>query len=187
MPHLATHSQKIPLRTAQCVARRQRVNVVARAIAPDVAAEPAPGPGEEPLSFEPGELVLEPGEMSPMNRKPAEEAFRCTGCTDAACQVPTCLEACAPRVCRYTFVATPTWKCDIDWNCVQGPSGCNKTAWRFEESGYLRAVLTARVYEVAVRLCTATKLVSAHCPLCQFRLACQPCHLFQYIIELSCS
>eukprot|EP01025_Chloroclados_australasicus_P059084 TRINITY_DN74587_c0_g1_i1.p1 TRINITY_DN74587_c0_g1~~TRINITY_DN74587_c0_g1_i1.p1 ORF type:complete len:164 (-),score=22.55 TRINITY_DN74587_c0_g1_i1:79-570(-) len=31
-----------------------------------------------------------------------------------------------------------------------GPSGCDKMAWRFSESGYLRAILTARVYDVAV-------------------------------------
>lgn len=28
--------------------------------------------------------------------------------------------------------------------------GCEPTAWRFDQIGYLRAVLTARVYDVAV-------------------------------------
>jgi Pyridoxal-phosphate dependent enzyme len=33
---------------------------------------------------------------------------------------------------------------------VQSEAGCAKTLWRFEEAGYLRAILTARVYDVAV-------------------------------------
>lgn len=32
----------------------------------------------------------------------------------------------------------------------QTPRGCAATSWRFEPDGYLRAILTARVYDVAV-------------------------------------
>ena len=33
---------------------------------------------------------------------------------------------------------------------VQGPTGCATNQWRFQPDGYLRAILTARVYDVAV-------------------------------------
>ncbi|KAG1655823.1 hypothetical protein FOA52_008386 [Chlamydomonas sp. UWO 241] len=33
----------------------------------------------------------------------------------------------------------------------QGPTGCAKNQWRFDSDGYLRAVLTARVYDVAIQ------------------------------------
>eukprot|EP00955_Chlamydomonas_euryale_P039049 351285-Chlamydomonas_euryale.AAC.6 len=33
---------------------------------------------------------------------------------------------------------------------TQGPKGCAQNTWRFEPDGYLRAVLTAQVYDVAV-------------------------------------
>ena len=35
----------------------------------------------------------------------------------------------------------------------QGPSGCQQMQWRTERGGYLREILTARVYDVAVRPC----------------------------------
>jgi threonine dehydratase len=33
---------------------------------------------------------------------------------------------------------------------VQGPGGCAKMQWRSQPGGYLREILTARVYDVAV-------------------------------------
>ena len=35
--------------------------------------------------------------------------------------------------------------------CVQTPEGCQQSLWRFQPGGYLREILTARVYDVAVR------------------------------------
>lgn len=35
---------------------------------------------------------------------------------------------------------------------VQGPSGCAQMLWRNSLDGYLRQILNARVYDVAVRL-----------------------------------
>jgi hypothetical protein len=35
---------------------------------------------------------------------------------------------------------------------MQGPSGCQQMLWRNQPGGYLREILTARVYDVAVRL-----------------------------------
>ncbi len=37
----------------------------------------------------------------------------------------------------------------------QGPAGCQQMQWRTEPGGYLREILTARVYDVAVRGCCA--------------------------------
>ena len=36
----------------------------------------------------------------------------------------------------------------------QGPAGCQQMQWRNEPGGYLRGILTAKVYDVAVRLHT---------------------------------
>jgi hypothetical protein len=47
----------------------------------------------EILTLPPDALTLEPGELSPVVRHPSEsphDIFRCSGCTDAACQVWTC-------------------------------------------------------------------------------------------------
>jgi hypothetical protein len=38
--------------------------------------------------------------------------------------------------------------------------GCADTEWRLRPDGYLRAALTARVYDVAVRVCVAFDLVA---------------------------
>jgi threonine dehydratase len=35
--------------------------------------------------------------------------------------------------------------------CLQSISGCAANAWRYEPDGYLREVLTARVYDVAIQ------------------------------------
>lgn len=34
---------------------------------------------------------------------------------------------------------------------MQGPEGCQQMQWRNQPGGYLREILTARVYDVAVR------------------------------------
>ncbi|CAL5220401.1 g2410 [Coccomyxa viridis] len=68
----------------------------------------------------PEDLVLEPGELSHIDRShPLDSAdvFRCSGCLIEACQ---------------------------------GPSGCAKMLWRDQPGGYLKEILTARVYDVAV-------------------------------------
>jgi hypothetical protein len=37
----------------------------------------------------------------------------------------------------------------------QGPNGCAKITWRMEPGGYLKSILNARVYDIAVRIvCT---------------------------------
>lgn len=86
MRQAATHTQT-PFPFVQRPVRRRRFHVVARAVAADVAKEPAGGAEEKPSTFEPEEMVLEAGELSPINRNPSDEAFTCTGCTDMACQV----------------------------------------------------------------------------------------------------
>ena len=49
----------------------------------------------------------------------------------------------------------------MGWSCrlgslalhMQGPAGCMATAWRLEPGGYLRHILNARVYDIAVSPC----------------------------------
>ena len=33
---------------------------------------------------------------------------------------------------------------------LQGPQGCGKITWRLEPGGYLKSILNARVYDIAV-------------------------------------
>lgn len=36
-------------------------------------------------------------------------------------------------------------------DCLAGPSGCATTSWRYQPDGYLKPILTARVYDVAIQ------------------------------------
>lgn len=79
---------------------------------------------------------------------------RLHGCCLPGTDLPSAVYLWSPvllRSCNGTTVAGSSNRVER----VQGPSGCNKTSWRFDESGYLRAVLTARVYDVAVRFLPA--------------------------------
>ena len=51
---------------------REKRNCAAWAAAPQVATEPGTGAAEEPLSFEPEELAVEPGVLTPMNTEPVD-------------------------------------------------------------------------------------------------------------------
>ena len=100
---------------------------------------------EEFLTFEPEEFELEEGAVSSVNRSSplsADDVFRCPGCTKAECQVS--------RVALFAHscsqLAGPVTAC----LSAQGPQGCAATPWRFDLDGYLREILTARVYDVAV-------------------------------------
>jgi hypothetical protein len=56
-------------------------------------------------------------------------------------------------------------------SCVrQGEGGCSKTLWRFDEAGYLRFILTARVYEVAVRTRPSSNLLLISVPVTIFSI-----------------
>ncbi|KAK9824814.1 hypothetical protein WJX81_000970 [Elliptochloris bilobata] len=51
--------------------------------------------------------------------------------------------------------ANGLWRAEGDETCCvtpacQGPAGCQQMQWRTEQGGYLREILTARVYDVAV-------------------------------------
>ena len=45
----------------------------------------------------------------------------------------------------------------------QGPAGCQQMLWRLEPGGYLREILTARVYDVAVRLAARSRWQACAC------------------------
>lgn len=64
--------------------------------------------------------MLAPGEVSQVDRTAKDSAADAFSCT--GCTEPAC----------------------------QGPTGCAAYAWRFESGGYLRQILTAKVYDVAV-------------------------------------
>ncbi|KAG2485896.1 hypothetical protein HYH03_015341 [Edaphochlamys debaryana] len=93
---------------------------------PQVASAPAPAPVDKPsLSGPtvcvPEDYVLAPGELSHVDRVGLDHPDDVFRCF--GCTQPAC----------------------------QGPSGCDANQWRFQADGYLRAILTARVYDVAVQ------------------------------------
>ena len=67
-----------------------RCHIAAGEVVPAVqqdASQPEPPP-----TFAPDDLVLEEGQLSTVSRDQpphGDDAFRCTGCTDVACQVRT--------------------------------------------------------------------------------------------------
>eukprot|EP00892_Ulva_mutabilis_P012128 jgi/Ulvmu1/9288/UM050_0037.1 len=83
------------------------------------APEIVPEPVDETPCYAPSALQLETGELSEVVRSPPEASDETFRCI-----------GCTDAAC-------------------QGPSGCNKTVWRYDEAGYLRAILTSRVYDVA--------------------------------------
>lgn len=84
-------------------------------------------------SYNPEEYVLPSGTVSPVDRVGKQDASDVFRCP--GCTEPAC----------------------------QGPKGCAPTQWRYEPDGYLRQILTARVYDVAVQspLEKASKLSEA--------------------------
>ncbi len=120
---------------------------------------------------------LPPGELSEIDRNAGldapENIFRCFGCTEAECQV--CVLCCCnpmphsipprnschsglmfiysrrskPLDCHYIVVAPILRACGF-YVVLQGPKGCAKIPWRLEPGGYLKNILNARVYDIAV-------------------------------------
>ena len=102
----------------------------------------------------PEDLVLEPGELSHIDRNcplDSDDVFRCSGCLQEACQVRskirsqsfTVMNQPYGRAMSYPYLSVVCW-------LSQGPSGCAKMLWRDQPGGYLKEILTARVYDVAV-------------------------------------
>jgi threonine dehydratase len=98
-----------------------------------------------PVMRVPEDLVLAPGQFSTIDRKGKNldgDVFRCFGCTKSECQVRPRPPALGMPFAAAELMSTlPT---------SQGPSGCAINQWRYQPDGYLREVLTARVYDVAV-------------------------------------
>lgn len=92
--------------------------------------------GVSNLIRSPDDLTLPPGQLSTVNSTTQctdQDVFRCAGCTAPACQV-------RPDLVRQRDGHGPP----------QGSTGCAENQWRFEPSGYLKKILTAKVYDVAV-------------------------------------
>ncbi|GAB4821594.1 hypothetical protein N2152v2_008640 [Parachlorella kessleri] len=84
-------------------------------------SEPAvPPAAERPLFVAPEDFRLPPGQLSSIDRTSAPHPQDVFRC--AACSDPAC----------------------------EGPGGCASMQWRNEPGGYLREILTAKVYDVAV-------------------------------------
>lgn len=112
----------------------------------------------------PEDFQLPPGQLSHVERsKPlaAADAFRCAACTRPECQVRAgrVLAAAVPA-CRlpHTCAAAACCCCCCQLHHsrklfplpLQTPAGCAAMQWRSAPGGYLREVLTAKVYDVAV-------------------------------------
>lgn len=100
---------------------RVRVNAPERAIVEAPTSQTAPALWNIPDICVPEDYTLEPGEVSVVDRDSAEHPSDVYRC-------PGCTQS-----------------------ACQGPDGCAATAWRLNTDGYLRQVLNARVYDVAVR------------------------------------
>ena len=90
----------------------------------------------------PEEYWLPPGELSTINRNSQvqnQDIFRCFGCTRSECEV---------RV----WASWTAWHLSAGKtkSILQGTAGCQETSWTREAGGYLRQILNARVYDVAV-------------------------------------
>ncbi|KAF8072663.1 TD1 [Scenedesmus sp. PABB004] len=119
---------------------------------------------EEPFTAVPEDLTLPPGVLSKVDRASPlapEDVFRCAGCTKAECQVRTGggtasagaaggggapARGAGRRAAAPAAPAAPAPR-----RAPQGPQGCAATPWRLSVDGYLREILTARVYDVAVQ------------------------------------
>ena len=112
-----------------------------------------------PKLCSPEDLVLEPGECSQINRSsplhPAD-VYRCSGCLEEACQVSRAhslrIAYCMTKNSHAGAFDERCARASKSLGCgyLQGPSGCAKMLWRNQPGGYLKEILTARVYDVAV-------------------------------------
>lgn len=94
----------------------------------------------------PEDFTLPPGQLSTVDRNvevAQQDIYRCAGCTATACQV--CLG-------QRRSLWMSSHKC-VEWLCLhtQGPTGCAENQWRLDPTGYVKEVLMAKVYDVAVR------------------------------------
>ena len=96
-----------------------------------------------PLLCDPDSFTLGAGELStmaaPASPHPAD-VFRCSGCTLEECQVMSIANS---------SIHASSQAC-IRCCYLQVPAGCAKMQWRRSLDGYLRQILNARVYDVAV-------------------------------------
>lgn len=109
-----------------------------------------------PTSCVPEELQMPPGQESHIDRVgknlPAD-TFRCFGCTLPACQVNSqLLRSHAHHPCIIQVqLHQGLGELNIEIaHAQQSAAGCASYQWRYQPDGYLRAILTARVYDVAV-------------------------------------
>ena len=143
------HRGASPLHGARARAPpRQR----AAAVSSDAPVSAVPAAEAQPDAVAPEDLVLAPGELSPMapglSASPAD-VFRCAGCVLPDCQARLARSCPRPAACWAAGMAR-TRRHPLSRH-AQGPHGCAPMAWRFDQIGYLRHILTARVYDVAVR------------------------------------
>lgn len=113
-------------------------------------------PAASHLLCAPEDFKLPPGKLSKVDRmgkSSAADVFRCVGCTEAACQVGD--RQCLALRLRHVSLQHHDLSAPL-----QSSSGCAATPWRMTMDGYLREILTARVYDVAV---SGTLLPQASC------------------------
>lgn len=191
-PHARQPAPCRPSR-ATCHARRPALRVLCTSTLPTPPTQPsgpapssssssngashaaAKGPRTGPTPCLPEDMVLPPGALSTIDRVGKgldADVFRCFGCTKPECQ------ARGMRACHPCLPPPPSALC-LHWASLhlatlgapaflQGPTGCAASDWRFSLDGYLREILTARVYDVAVGARQAPALAE----LCAWPRAC---------------
>jgi len=103
----------------------------------------------------PEEYWLPPGELSTINRNSQvqnQDIFRCFGCTRSECEVRAQASWTAWVSSAGKTTAKPLQNHGQTKSVLQGTAGCQETSWTREAGGYLRQILNARVYDVAVSL-----------------------------------
>ena len=110
----------------------------------------SPKPTTSSFLCDPESFSLDSGQLSTVNQEASqrpEDIFRCSGCSLQGVS-GTQLKAYSTRLIRALW---SSHLIALAMTLMQGPTGCAQMLWRNSLDGYLRQILNARVYDVAVR------------------------------------
>ena len=127
---------------------REQKTIQLEAVRPDENASSAAATSA--LLCDPESFTLSSGQLSTVTQEASqrpEDVFRCSGCSLQECQVQNArnVHYLAFHMQMLHFHAVSLMR------LLQGPTGCAQMLWRNSLDGYLRQILNARVYDVAVR------------------------------------
>ena len=137
--------RRCPVQCSVAAPGREQKAIQLEAVRPDESASSAAS-----LLCDPESFTLSSGQLSTVSQEASqrpEDVFRCSGCSLQECQVQ--------RPCDLFCLASHTQMlyCHAAavMHLMQGVTGCAQMLWRNSLDGYLKQILNARVYDVAVR------------------------------------